>query len=217
MIGLVDSLPFFDSFYKTNANPPFILGVPKKFAHIRTTVQESAFLPETVMEILSSTSLYRVFIERLKNPKIMLENPQREWKIIFKNLHNKNLSSKSRSTWYRIMHGKIMTNSMLFNQQRRPDPYCEECNMEIDDIEHKIFKCSTSRRIWHFQRQLFIHEDRRLQVLESMDWIFPTLKQCTGQQKNMHIKAISTFFEYIYETPKEQQSVENYKFYKMYN
>lgn len=217
MVHLAEELPYFYSFYQMNANPPFIQSVPIKFGHIRTVLQETAFIPEPLREAPSSKSLYQFFIQRLKDAKIVENHQQRDWKAVLRNLHSKNLSSNQRSTWYLIMHRKIITNELLHSQQRRTDPYCDHCAVEIEDVIHKIFKCGINRRIWYHQRELLCRMDNRLRRYEIEQWLYPTFKQCTRDQKNMYLKTIATFLYYVTTTPIDERSVQHYEFYKSCN
>lgn len=217
MVQMAESLTFFLEFYRLNDNPPFVNSIPQKFQHMRIALQESAFLPAEIMGSLTSCSIYIFFLKRLKDAKIVRQDPIREWKAVFKNLHSKHLSSNLRSTWYIVMHQKIATNELLYQQQRRQDPFCDRCPNEVDTVSHTIFKCGINRRIWHHQRELLIRCDRRLISLGPTDWIYPTMKQIRRTHRIEILKTFAVFLCYISETKETDRSIDHFEFFKKCN
>lgn len=72
-------LPFLWSFLESNANPPNIIQVPRRYEHVKTVVQETAFLPENISRNPTSSEVYQFFLSRMNAPKIIRENPNRDW------------------------------------------------------------------------------------------------------------------------------------------
>lgn len=209
LMHIAPDLPFLWSFIEHNANPPFISSIPRRYEHIRTVVRETAFLPVAITENPSSSSIYNCFIQRLKDPKIITEAPARVWKKIFSRLHSKHLSSHQRSTWYMVMHRKVVTNELLHQRGRRIDPYCNNCPGQIDTLEHFLFQCGVKNQIWMYQRNQFGQIDIRLR---DVDWIYPSFS-CAD--RNILIRLIKTFsllLSYLLDN-KETHSIEGYKFY----
>lgn len=206
-------LPYLWSFLEFNANPPNVGGIPRKYEHIRTVIKEAAFLPEAVTRTASSSVIYHFYLSRLKDPKFLRDNPAKDWKKVFGNLHSKSMNSEQRSTWFSVMHRKVVTNEFLFNRNRRMDPNCDLCPGEVDTVIHHLFKCGINRRIWSYQRNKFISMDRRVGQLEPDDWIYPALHNVSRNNRHFFLKSFCLMICYLLKTSVDNRSIDGYKFY----
>lgn len=215
--SMATELPFMWSFLEHNMSPPNIGGIPRKFEHVRTVVKETAFLPDTVTASASSNAIYQFYLSRLKDPKFIRENPHRDWKKVFNNLHSKILTSDQRATWLAVMHRKIETNEMLFNRGRKDNPGCDRCPGEIDTVIHHLFKCGVNRQIWSYMRNYFITIDRRVASLDAQEWLYPVLHRINRQTRQHFVKSLSIMIKYMVEFNENQRNLDDFKFYMNYN
>lgn len=216
-MSMAAELPFMWSFLEQNANPPNIGVIPRKFEHIRIVARETVFLPEMVTEAASSDAIYQFYLSRLKDPKFVRENPGRNWKKVFGNLHSKSLTSDQRSTWFGVMHRKIETNEMMFNRGRRNNPECDRCPGEVDTVVHHLFKCGVNRQIWTYLRNNFISIDRRVIALDAEEWLYPVLHNINRRTRQHFVKLLCIMIMYMIESHEDQRSVDEFKFYMNYN
>lgn len=206
-------LPFLWSYLEHNANPPNLGRIPRQYDHVRTIVKETAILPDEIRRAPTSHAIYQLFLSRLSDPKFVREDTTRDWRIVFRNLHSKILTSDQRSTWFSVMHRKVVTNELLFKRNRRGDPNCDRCAGEIDSQVHHIFKCGINGQIWNYQRSTFIESDQRVARLEPEDWMYPNLRNITRRNRNHFLKAFSIVLCYILNTKEEDRTLASFKFY----
>ena len=57
-------------------------------------------------------------------------------------------SVRHRSTLLRIAHGEIYSNSRLYRFGLIDSPKCENCDCQLETIEHKIIECQAAKNSW---------------------------------------------------------------------
>lgn len=165
LVKSFDHLPMLAEFLEASDNPPNVPSIPAEFQHARLALQEISYLPRNLLDSITANSLYQHYLSLLPDPAVFC-NSQRNWKAVFKNIHNKLLPAEQRSAWFLMIHERIPHNELLHRQNPTNDPECTLCPGETDTIVHRIFKCTTSRRVWFYQKSLLYQLDSRLRRME---------------------------------------------------
>lgn len=100
---------------------------------------------------LTSTKLIYSFLQNEKPfvPKIMEENPDLDWHLIWENVNKNFLSSYSRETLFLALNDVICTKSKQYrnNVVGVSSDTCDFCNY-IDTVEHRIKHCTSTAPVW---------------------------------------------------------------------
>lgn len=207
MMNLNHQLPFAASMLANPNNP-----IPAMFNHITVLRNELSQLPDILINTPTSQGLYLHFQSTKPDPGFVAAD-RRDWKTVFKHLHNKSLSSTQRSNWFVVMHKKIRHRELLYQRGVIDNPFCETCPGEVETTIHKLFRCQSTREIWRFLRgEIVIHEPS-LARLEPEDFVYPNFRNISQNSKNRIIKQLGTFFSYHIETPENSIGLENFVFY----
>ncbi|XP_052567400.1 uncharacterized protein LOC120430347 [Culex pipiens pallens] len=170
---------------------------------------EISTLPTQIIRHHSSIGIYKELIDGESDPPIL--ETRRQWKRIFKNLADQRVASTLRANWYIIVHEKIQHNDLLYRQQRRDNPDCNECPGVAETLEHKLFKCITVRTVWNYVRSLLGNLDPRLQCKQNAYFMFPSLQGLSAPvaQRTKHI--VAKYLHFVVSNPISNVSVDNFK------
>ena len=67
---------------------------------------------------------------------------------LFKRLYKMTSVTKLRNFQYRLLLGKIFTNSILYKWKIVSSPGCNLCNAVTQTVEHVLWDCPYAQRIW---------------------------------------------------------------------
>lgn len=207
LLSLAPQLPFLSSFLENQDIP-----IPSMFNHITLVKAEIQQLPESIIDAPSSQRMYHHALAMRPDPGFVAAE-QREWKVIFKHVHNKLLSSSQRSIWYMILHSKIKHGELLYRRGVIDNPYCDVCPEEPETVVHKLFRCQHVRDIWRYQRRELLRYESCLARLEPEEFIYPTLRNINHDSKQYIIKALAIYYTYLIETPENVIGLDNFTFY----
>lgn len=207
LLCLSPQLPFLSSFLE-NRNIP----IPSMFSHIELVIAEIQQLPDIIINSPSSQGIYHNTLALLPDPGFVAAE-QRDWKLVFKHIHSKSLSSYQRSNWFMVVHSKIKHRELLYRRGTIDNPYCEVCPLEPETVVHKLFRCQRVRDIWRYQRRELLIKEPRLVRLEPEEFIYPTLRNISRASKQFILSALATFYSYIIETPDNEIGLANFVFY----
>ena len=74
-----------------------------------------------------------------------------EYLLNFKNLYKITDEVKMRNFQYRLLLGKVFTNTILNKWGKVPSPNCEQCGKDkIQDIKHLLWDCELSKKLWEY-------------------------------------------------------------------
>ncbi|CAO3599412.1 unnamed protein product, partial [Absidia cylindrospora] len=61
------------------------------------------------------------------------------------------LSPTARQVWYRLLHHKWPTHTMMHHRLPAlyPNPHCPHCSYTLHDIHHMAISCPELRKVWH--------------------------------------------------------------------
>lgn len=207
LMNPADELPFLNSLLQNSSS-----SIPALFNHASLLQAELALLPERLINTPSSREIYHHYLELKPDPGFVSAD-QRNWKMIFKNLHNKHLSSAQRSNWFVVMHRKIRHRELLYQRGVVEDPYCETCPGELETTIHKLFRCQRVRNIWRYQRRQITNHVPELGRLEPEDFVYPSLRNMNQTTKNYIIKILGLYFSYLVESPENSIDLDDFVFY----
>lgn len=212
ILQMANELPFASQFLEMSSNPPCLSSIPAEFQHIRLVVQETAYLPQRVLDCISGYGLYQYFVSLLPDPTVVMQAP-RNWKSVFQTIHSKILTAEQKSTWYLIIHERIRHNVLLHHQNPDNSQFCDRCPTEEETVMHRLFKCNGSRRIWMYQKRLFHSLEPNLRRAEPERFIYPDFQRICRTMKNRIVKSLGALFCYIINNAQEDQSIEEYQIY----
>ena len=184
--------PFAASFASQLDNPPNLGGIPALHLCLKTIARELSYLPQRMIAQPTAAELHGYFRRTLTTPKIMREHPAVAWRLVWRNIRNKALTSAEKSTFYLLVNRKIPHAELLFRQSRLSSGTCQHCFSSVEDLEHKLAQCTRVRHLWNFiQSKLEAILNRRLSF--SL-FLIPELKNHNASSRN---KALKLFIVYI--------------------
>lgn len=133
-------------------------------------------------------------IQKNKPAKIEEKYPQYDWKKLWGNLNNKQISTKWRSAMYKAVNDTISVGDKLKRHGLATTDLCTKCK-KTDSITHRLKECDKSKSIW--------------------EWV----KKCLGKQFRINID-IMDIYQIIQESPKDVKDKNVWMFFVgslMYN
>lgn len=114
--------------------------------------------------------------------------------------------------WYTAVHGRIITNEMLFNQNRRISPNCLKCPGITETAEHKFFECQLSKPVWMFAFSKMVAIRPLLRRKKPEYFLFPEMRGVPSREA-LEIKHIfAKYISFICNTPEANINVDNFRF-----
>ena len=154
-------------------NPPNLTNLPKCAPYIKILIQSLSYLPHPMPEPLSTKILYTSQLQQIPNPSIIQQCPNFNWKQIWRNIHNKALTSTEISLWYKVIHNVIPTNERLHHIKMLASPNCNQCGTP----------CSRLQRYIHLEYNYCRSELRKLTNMHIQHFSFQTIYRPTFQFK----------------------------------
>uniref|UniRef100_A0AAG5DMJ3 Reverse transcriptase domain-containing protein n=1 Tax=Anopheles atroparvus TaxID=41427 RepID=A0AAG5DMJ3_ANOAO len=134
-------------------NPPDITSIPSSYPCLRSVVQRLAYAPSMLTKEPSTKGFSKLIVGRLPGPKILSQaSTQIDWKMVWKKIHCKKLSSEQRSGLYLLVNGKISHGELLMKMGRTSSVSCMYC-IERDTLEHKFTLCTRVIAAWDLLQQ----------------------------------------------------------------
>ena len=87
--------------------------------------------------------------------KININLTYQNYKKLFKELYKITQVTKLRNFQYRLLLGKIYTNSMLYKWHLVDSTNCNLCENAYQDIVHLLVECPLVNPLWHMIEELF--------------------------------------------------------------
>lgn len=184
----LDSIPF----YRTNIlNPRPTL--PTSCPCLVVIHQFLHTVPTPIQTNVSIDMFHRHFLNTIEPAKVERDNPQIEWKTVWRNISSKKLSSPERSWYYLLANGKVSHQHLLFRINRVNTPACLHCGAANEDLDHKFSTCPRVAEAWRCLTQLTTLESS-MRRISFRDLAQPTLKQVSRTNR---IKIMKLFINYI--------------------
>jgi hypothetical protein len=185
----IGSIPFYNSFLsRANPNPP-----PTDIPCLKTIMQTWPRLPQEIQQNPSSDQIYRLFIEQTDQPRVELHYPAVNWRRVWLNIGNRQLSSTQRSSWYLLVNGKVEHRQLWHTIRRVDNDQCLHCVGATETLKHKLSQCPRVTAAWvHLQNKLANITGGRTFCFE--DLIFPVLNRL-GRRQNIVI--LKNFVNYV--------------------
>lgn len=200
------NLPFLRSWL----NAENILHIPAAYPQVKVFALEVATLSQETIIQHSSSSIYKELLQDIRDPAVFVRN--RPWRVIFKNVLDHRIVSGNRSIWYTAVHGRIITNEMLFNQNRRTSPNCLRCPGITETAEHKFFECQLSKPVWMFALSKMVAIRPLLRRKKPEYFLFPEMRGVPSREA-LEIKHIfAKYISFICNTPEANINVDNFRF-----
>lgn len=184
--------PFYRSFFNLVQNPPDLQTIPSNCPCLKTIVQESSYLPEAIKANPTSRTIHTQLVLLADQPKVMNENPNRDWKRIWRNIADHRLNCTERGLYYMLVNDKIPHQALMFRMQRVNSPACAICNVP-EDLKHKLSTCSRVLRAWGvLQTKLRVIVTNRNFAFDDLK--YPELKIVNRYDRLLILK---TFIQYV--------------------
>lgn len=184
--------PFASSFTAQMTNPPNVNGIPALYPCLKKIAKELPYLPETLMRNPAASMIECFYRSRLKESKIMEENPNVQWSRVWRNIRHKTLSSEEKSSYYLLVNRTIPHAAMFYRQGRANSEMCSLCQNVVEDLQHKLTTCRRVQHLWdHLRSKLEAILNRRIAF---QMFLIPELKSVNRISKN---KALKMFIVYV--------------------
>jgi zinc-binding in reverse transcriptase len=183
--------PFISQFLDLQ-NPPNVQSFPK-IPYLKFAIQELSYLPTNILPNPSPKCFYNHFLS-IFNTVTPNNDPQIDWKKIWKNLSDKTISSRGRAMWYILVNKKTPVNSIMHNQGRVASPNCPNCDV-LEDITHKYVTCIHTRRYWAYTQNFLVRKTGRLIHFDSI--VQPEFPQTTRREKRKLMQWLSIYISFI--------------------
>lgn len=122
----------------------------------------------------------------------MRENPNRDWKRIWRNIADRRLNGTERGLYYMLVNNKIPHQDLLHRMQRADSPTCEICNVP-EDLKHKLSTCRRVSRAWT------ILQNRLRNIVANRGFTFEDLKNPILKRVNRadRLLILKIFIQYV--------------------
>lgn len=134
-------------------HPPVnVQHIPDGLHHLKNFIVEYSYISLKIPEqkMTKVKDVYTALIETKARNIIESKYQNHDWPAIWKNIHDRNLPSKVRATWYKAVNRKVTTNSKLHAIHLTNSPMCAVCN--LNDTEEHRFVCNNVQDIWNLVR-----------------------------------------------------------------
>ena len=130
---------------------------------------------------------------------------EKEWCTIFKNLHSSKLTNKVKEFIFKIFHGYVATNNLLYKMNIIDTPRCTLCNLYNQTTSHLFIECIEVKNFW-FRLQDFLKEKYNKEyILKPNDILFGLPNKTDNYRDiNEYINASKYF---IYYTAKDYKKL----------
>lgn len=185
-----DSMSFFSAFLNRE-NPPNLQILPSNCPCMKLICQEYAYLPSSTLDNLSAGSLHQFFLSKADRPKVVQNEPNLNWRMIWRNIRK--LNSYERSMFYLLVNRKLPHQELLYRMQRVTSPLCPNCNRASEDLEHKFATCprvSTAWSVLQYKLQMIVPN----RVFNFSNILQPTLQ---GIRNSDRIKLLKSCIQYV--------------------
>lgn len=208
------------------ANGPHSPVIPEYFRFIvnlvREAIQDELVDPKD-FRMCSAKTLYQEFTTTFPPPKCVYKYDGMPWSIVFKNLQNPVLDSKTKDLMFTIIHNILPNRQRLFKMNKIQDEFCQNKNCLIfrdtdgplpenvisrDDMTivigghtqdnvHLFCECDKVKEIWAWVRnkvcQMLLVERQNLSNLELIHLAIPS-----NSNTNEIVWLIANYCYYIY-------------------
>lgn len=167
--------PYYASFIQQSDNPPNLSIIPTNAPCLKIICQEISYLPTTITENTTSSTINSYFVKQLELPKIVSKFPNIDWPLVWRNVKSRGLTPEEKSNYYLLVNCKIMHQDLLFRMERVDSPNCLYCNQSVESLQHKFANCTRVIPAWNILQQMLrtIFPSRSFTVEEL---IFPAMK-----------------------------------------
>jgi exonuclease III len=118
------------------------------------------------------------------------------WEKVFVSARKTSKEVKLQVFQFKVLHRTLATQLFLYHRKIVTSPICKICTNETENVEHMLFLCCSTKKLWEDIAKLF--------ELRELDIIQPTLKNCVfgvldkGEKNNKwNIIALNVrFFSY---------------------
>jgi len=137
-------------------NPPYIRRIPPTLDHLRTYIQETAYIDLWKHGKHPRTLRGRVYwkmrsMAEAGNPPLVMRivhlHPAADWGRLWDNLTKCWTTEAVKIIWYKVIHDILPTNERLHKIRLAETPLCASCG-ELDTIQHRVADCCEGARIW---------------------------------------------------------------------
>lgn len=196
-IKTIDNTPFALSYTNCLTNPPNLAGIPSEYLCLKYIGKIAPYLPDQLKQNPTASTIHNFFRGKLQTPKVMQEYPNVEWRRVWKNIRNRELTVIERSLYYLLVNGKIPHAALLYRQNRIDNASCQVCSNTVEDLEHKLSMCSRVKHLWdHIRLKLETIVGRSLHF---KDLQVPMMQNTSRYCKNKALKMFIVYVNFILE------------------
>lgn len=192
----IESLPHYSSLLH-QANPPRANDIAD-LPCLKIILNNYPTLPFQIHQHPSADLINRFLIERTDRPKVEVENPNTNWRQVWKNISARALSSVERSTLYIWVNQKIPHRRLLSRMRRTDGDQCTHCAAAVETVQHKFFDCprvNEATRLLQQKLAAIFPVGRR--VFDSGELMRPALERLSARKKSTVLKHLVVYITFI--------------------
>lgn len=187
-----ESMPFYRSF-TTPANPPGP-APPTSLPCLKSILENYQRLPPLIQQNPSADEIHRFYVNQTALPRVERNHPRTDWRKVWQNISNRQLTAAQRSHLYLLVNEKIEHRKLMFTIRRADGEDCTYCNAAVETLQHKFCDCPRVEGAWrHLQQRTrtILQGWRRLSF---EDLIRPEL---IGVNRTAKISILKLFTSYV--------------------
>ena len=99
--------------------------------------------------------IYQAFVKNDQTdllPKVEVKNPDRNWKLTWNRLFDKEIPLEFFDVFFKITHNIYPNNNRLLHMRLSPSENCSDCVNQIDTNVHRFTQCIKTKSTWSIVR-----------------------------------------------------------------
>lgn len=185
------SMPFYNSILSQTHS------LPADVPCVRQIQQTLSALPIHIRQNPSSELIQRFLLEQTDQPRVERHYPALNWRRIWNNINDHQLSSEERSGLFRLVNEKVEHRRLLSIMHRADNTRCLHCNADIETITHKYSKCPRVLPAWRYMQQRMATVLGGWQRLTFEDLLRPELLHIQRQKRTTVLKLFERYIEFV--------------------
>lgn len=188
-------MPFYSS-YLSRGNPT-PANTTADLPCLKQILSNLAILPFQIRQHPTADAIYRLYVRGTDKPKVETANNNTNWKRVWRNIADRNLSPQQRSDLYMWVNQKMPHRRLLFIMRRTDGEQCIHCGIPIETLQHKFFECSRVRDAYGLLQQTLHALIGGQRTLQYADLLRPSLDRITTPTRRRILKILIEYIIFI--------------------
>ena len=170
--------------------------------------------PEKDLALLNIKSLYSELLKQKITTSRSVQHftekyniDEITWKRIYKLPYDLKLNNRVKEFQYKIIHGYLATNLLLYKMKIVSSPRCNFCDLYSQSIQHMFFECLPIRNIWYQLERKILNVTNRVISFCEKDILFGIVLQREKEFYGMVNRVIFYSKYYVYRCKIQNEEV----------